>query len=133
LSLRLHPLGTALALLYMAGVVRLSSLPGREILAWGWPARWLDWVHVPLFAGMAAVTLWAVVGAPRPVRAALVMAVCLVFAVSDEWHQSYVPGRVSSLADLRLDALGIALGVGFGLLVPALGGAWSARKGMVES
>jgi VanZ family protein len=121
-TLRLNPLGSALALLYMAGVVRLSSMPGRELVAWGWPVRWLDLVHVPLFAGMALVTLWAVVGPPRPVRAALVMAACLLFAVSDEWHQSYVPGRVASLADLRLDALGIVLGLAIGLTLPALGG-----------
>jgi hypothetical protein len=124
LSLRLNPLGSIAALLYMAGVVRLSSMPGRELAAWGWPVRWLDLVHIPLFAGMALVTLWAVVGPPRPVRAALVMAACLVFAVSDEWHQSYVRGRVASLGDLRLDALGIALGVSFGLALPALGGIW---------
>jgi VanZ family protein len=122
LSLRLNPLGSVVALLYMAGVVRLSSLPGRELAAWGWPVSWLDFIHVPLFAGMALVTLWAVVGPPRPVRAALVMAACLVFAVSDEWHQSYVPGRVASLGDLRLDALGIGLGVSLGLALPALGG-----------
>ena len=34
--------------------------------------------------------------------------VALVYAVSDEWHQSFVPGRVASLHDVAVDALGIA-------------------------
>ena len=124
MSLRLHPLGSALALLYMAGVVRMSSVSGRQLAQWGWPPSWLDWVHVPLFAGMALVTLWAIVGPPRTLRAALVTAVCMVFAVSDEWHQSYVPGRVSSISDLRLDALGTSLGIAAALALRALGGIW---------
>jgi hypothetical protein len=128
-NLRLDPLGGAVAILYMCGVVYLSSLPGREIAAWGWPAAWIDLVHVPLFAGMASVTLWAVAGPPRPVRAALVIAACLVFAASDEWHQRYVPGRVSSLADLRLDALGTFLGIAVGELAGVLGGALKGVRG----
>ena len=122
MSLRLDPAGGVLALLYMAAVVYVSSLPGRTLASWGWPPSWLDWVHVPLFAGMALVTLRAVVGPPRPVRAAIVMAACLIFGASDEWHQRYVPGRVSSLADLRLDALGIAIGIALGQIPGVLGG-----------
>ena len=68
MRLRLDPLGSVLAVLYMACVVYLSSLPGRTIAAWGWPVRWLDWIHVPIFAGMALVTLGAISGPPRPIR-----------------------------------------------------------------
>ena len=129
MRLRLHPLGSTLALLYMGGVVYLSSLPGRTIAAWGWPVRWLDWIHVPIFAGMALVTLWAVSGPARPIRAALVITACSIFAVSDEWHQGSVPGRISSLSDLRHDALGIAIGIALGLLFPALAGIWRGVAG----
>jgi VanZ family protein len=31
----------------------------------------------------------------------------LVYAMGDEWHQSFVPGRVASLQDIAVDALGI--------------------------
>ncbi len=31
----------------------------------------------------------------------------LVYAASDEWHQSFVTGRVASLQDIAVDALGI--------------------------
>jgi VanZ family protein len=36
-------------------------------------------------------------------------AVALVWAVSDEWHQTFVPGRVGSPRDVAIDAAGIAI------------------------
>lgn len=34
---------------------------------------------------------------------------CVVFAVSDEWHQTFVPGRHGKVRDVALDTLGAAL------------------------
>jgi VanZ family protein len=34
--------------------------------------------------------------------------VAILFACSDEWHQTFVPGREGSLRDVGIDALGIA-------------------------
>ncbi|MGQ0645532.1 MAG: VanZ family protein [Elusimicrobiota bacterium] len=31
---------------------------------------------------------------------------CVLYAVSDEWHQGFVPGRVPSRLDVLLDSLG---------------------------
>lgn len=36
--------------------------------------------------------------------------VCLLWALADEWHQSFVPSRSASLHDVLLDATGAALG-----------------------
>ena len=36
----------------------------------------------------------------------------MLFAISDEFHQSFVPGRSASLMDIGLDLLGIVLGLG---------------------
>lgn len=33
-----------------------------------------------------------------------------IYALSDEWHQSFVPGRDASLGDVLFDALGAATG-----------------------
>ncbi|MEX2043905.1 MAG: VanZ family protein, partial [Opitutus sp.] len=37
--------------------------------------------------------------------------VAAVFGATDEWHQSFVPGRTSEWADWIADALGAALAV----------------------
>jgi VanZ family protein len=36
--------------------------------------------------------------------------ISLAYAASDEWHQGFVPGRSSSLADVAWDTSGISLG-----------------------
>jgi VanZ family protein len=36
-------------------------------------------------------------------------AVALVYAASDEWHQSFVPGRTATPRDVGIDAVGMAL------------------------
>ena len=38
--------------------------------------------------------------------------ICLIFAVSDEWHQTFVPKRGGLVSDAMIDALGILI-VGF--------------------
>ncbi len=37
----------------------------------------------------------------------------LSYALSDEWHQMFVPGRVASFQDILADGLGILASVGF--------------------
>ncbi|MCG3175548.1 MAG: hypothetical protein MOGMAGMI_00481 [Candidatus Omnitrophica bacterium] len=36
---------------------------------------------------------------------------CVLYAVSDEWHQSWVPGREASSMDLAADAVGGLIGI----------------------
>jgi VanZ family protein len=38
--------------------------------------------------------------------------VAVLFALSDEWHQSFVPGRFFSMVDLASDSVGVSLGIG---------------------
>jgi VanZ family protein len=44
----------------------------------------------------------------RPVAAAVVT---LAYAVSDEWHQSLVDGRVGAPSDVAIDAAGVGIAV----------------------
>jgi VanZ family protein len=37
------------------------------------------------------------------------MAAALAYAVSDEWHQSFVPGRGATAHDVAIDGIGIGL------------------------
>ncbi|OGX15752.1 MAG: hypothetical protein A2166_03235 [Omnitrophica WOR_2 bacterium RBG_13_41_10] len=41
------------------------------------------------------------------VRLLWVLTVGVLYAVSDEWHQSFVPGRTASFFDLGTDSIGI--------------------------
>lgn len=108
--IRVVPWRAGVAAAYMVAVLFLSSLPGREIARLGLSLFLLNLGHVPLFAGLAWVTLSAFVGRAR-VRVPLAAGICLLFAVLDEWHQSFVPGRVAALSDLLADAGGIVLGI----------------------
>ncbi len=108
--IKVVPSRAAFALANMAAMLFLSSLPGREVARFGLSLFLLNLGHVPLFAGLAWVTLSAFVGPTRG-RVILTAAICLLFAVLDEWHQSFVPGRVAALGDVMADAGGITLGI----------------------
>ena len=43
-------------------------------------------------------------------RGLAAMALTTAYGVSDEWHQSFVPGRTADITDLRADASGAILG-----------------------
>ena len=99
------------AFLYMVGTLSLSALPGRRVSRWGLTPFELDLLHIPLFTGLALVTLWAIVG-PRNKRLLWVLVGLTLFAGVDEILQLWVPGRVASFADFARDTLGIAIGIG---------------------
>jgi len=42
-------------------------------------------------------------------RAVWIIVVGTVFAISDEWHQSFIPGRNAELADLIADIVGLSI------------------------
>ena len=95
---------------YMVGIFLLSALPGTMLAQFGLRAGIADALHVPLYGGLALVTLLALEGTLW-MRIGGTAALCLAFALSDEWHQSFVPGRRFSMADLGSDAVGTALGI----------------------
>jgi hypothetical protein len=79
-----------------------------------WKFSWFVIVkgwHAAEFAILFAVLLltlnrWV---EPRPTRNIVVASVlCLLFAVSDEYHQTFVPGRGGTLSDVAIDGLGIS-------------------------
>lgn len=36
---------------------------------------------------------------------------CVLYAATDEWHQSFVPGRGASVLDVGIDSLGALIGI----------------------
>jgi VanZ family protein len=70
---------------------------------------WLDMVlscgaHFVLFGVLAMLLSWALGHGRRGMLVGLALA-CL-YALSDEFHQSFVPGRVTDPLDLACDAAG---------------------------
>lgn len=116
------PRRALVALLYMVGIFALSSLPELGLRRLGLPLSVLNFGHVPLYAGLAGITLWALEG-PGLVRVAAAAIICALVAVSDEWHQTFVPGRVADVQDLMADGAGIVLGI---TVVAGLPAGWRA-------
>ena len=44
-------------------------------------------------------------------RALLTLAICFLYAVSDEVHQVFVPGRAGRISDVMIDTSGAVLGI----------------------
>ena len=57
------------------------------------------------------LSLWGGLGRRTVFLATLLIGVC--YAVGDEWHQSFVPGREASFLDLLSDGAGTAAGAAF--------------------
>ncbi len=104
------PTSTALRLwapvvLWAAVIFALSSVSdlGTGLGTWDLVLRKL--AHACEFALLGALLLRAL----RDERGALAAGVA--YAISDEAHQHFVPGRVGSPFDVAIDSVGVALGV----------------------
>jgi VanZ family protein len=108
--------------LSMAVIFGLSSmssppLPGGDDKMW----------HFGGYTALTLVVVRAVAGGlPRRIgarEAVTAVAIVIAYALSDEWHQSFVPGRSAALDDLAVDAacalLGTALCWAWGIIAPA--------------
>lgn len=42
---------------------------------------------------------------------------CVLYAVTDEWHQTFVPGRVGAVSDVVIDAAGALTGLVAGAIL----------------
>jgi len=95
----------------MAAIFYVSSLP-QPVVPPGGDKPW----HLLAYLVLGVVTLRAVVGGlPAWVSwrtAAVATAIAVGYAVTDELHQMFVPGRSAQLSDLVADAMGVVAGAG---------------------
>ena len=104
-------------LLYMALIFGVSSLEQPQL-----PMPKFEWLtidklyHFIEYTILGGLLTRALVKAKPPVVPSkyiwLVAAVLsMLYGASDEWHQTFVPGRCATLADWVADALGSIAGV----------------------
>ncbi len=96
----------AMSVAWMAVIFALSSVPGTAV-----PSRFGEVAHVGVYALLGALLYAAVRSTRRDLRAAATaVLLAAAYAVTDELHQAFVPGRMPDIADWGLDVLGAALG-----------------------
>ena len=86
-------------------IFALSSVPDLGTGLGGWDLVLRKIAHAAEFAVLGALLLRALD------RAAVAFALGALYAVSDELHQVFVPGRMGSPLDVAIDAVGVACGV----------------------
>jgi len=94
----------------MALIFALSAQPDLGTGLGTWDLVLRKAAHMAAY-GLLWLLWWRALGYRRP---ALAVAITLAYAVSDEVHQSFVPGRQGTPTDVAIDAAGVGLA---GLLV----------------
>ena len=86
--------------------LRVSADPGVD-----GPTRHL--AHVACYALLTGLIGWALAGhrTPTPRIALAAALLALLYGVTDEWHQTFVPSRTGRPEDLIWDGIGAAFGL----------------------
>ena len=74
-------------------------------------------LHVIAYSTLAGASFYALQSfahrSNRYVIAFIVIVFCTIYGISDEYHQSFIPGRFASFWDVLADGLGALLVVGW--------------------
>ena len=111
---RSRPISWITVVLWMALIFWLSSIPD---LRSGFQPLWDLVLRKFAHAGEYAVLGWlsyrafAINGVSRNRAVAYAVAIGVLYAASDEYHQTFVPGRNGAFLDASVDAWGALVGV----------------------
>ena len=94
----------------------MSSIPDKTLWGSGSLTEQIisNLAHIPAYALLTFLWLKSFAGETSKnniIAVSLILLSLVLFAVSDEIHQSFVPGRTASFMDLGLDLIGIVLGL----------------------
>ena len=92
-------------LAWAALIFAFSSVPDLGTGLGGWDLVLRKLAHAGEFAVLGALL------ARATDRAVVAFALGTLYAVSDELHQVFVPGRLGSPLDVAIDTVGVAVGV----------------------
>jgi VanZ family protein len=107
------------AVLIMAIIFFASATPGSDLPKFGsWDFLAKKGGHMFGYALLALAYLRAI-GGKMGSRTQLLssLALAILYACSDEWHQRFIPGRTSSITDVLIDATGAVIGLAISYLV----------------
>lgn len=102
------------AILVMTAIFVLSHQSGSELNAW-MPffqrfVPWMDnfnWGHIAAYFILSLTYYWFLLPAGAGWKGKmLAVCLCLIYGVTDEFHQHFVPGRMPDLLDLANDGIG---------------------------
>ncbi|MGH3065729.1 MAG: VanZ family protein [Gaiellaceae bacterium] len=92
-------------LAWAALIFALSSIPDLGTGLGGWDLALRKLAHTAEYAVLAALLMRATG------RSRLAFVLGTLYAVSDEIHQAFVPGRMGAPLDVAIDTLGVACGI----------------------
>jgi VanZ family protein len=92
-------------LVWAAVIFAFSSVPDLGTGLGGWDLLLRKMAHAAEYAILGALLL-------RATRnAGFAFALAVLYAASDELHQTFVEGRVGAIRDVAIDAIGAAIGI----------------------
>jgi VanZ family protein len=92
-------------LLWMGAIFFLSDQPKSGIPSFGfWDALIKKGSHFLAYAVLAYLALRVTSGVKRPYLWAFL--ITALYAMSDEYHQTFIPGRNGTVMDVLIDSLG---------------------------
>jgi len=100
------------AVIWMAVIFLLSHRTGSELDDMlPWVERWFYWLGGFNFGHFVAyfilaLLVWHAIGKDTLTAKLSAVAVCFVYGITDEFHQTFVPGRHPDIMDLRNDVIG---------------------------
>lgn len=110
--------------LWAAVIFAMSSVPGSQV-----PGRFGSLAHFVEYAILALLLARALsLSHPRMLAAIGAAALSSAYAVTDEYHQSFVPMRVPDPMDWLLDTAGAIVGVLLWLLLAHLADRRARRR-----
>jgi len=97
------------ALGMMTAIFLLSSIPSDELVNFGIFDYLVKKGAHMIGYGVLALALLRGVGGRSKRQVGLILLIVFLYAVSDEYHQSFVPGRFASPIDVLFDITGAAV------------------------
>jgi len=118
------------AVLWAAVIFVGSSIPSKSMPSFAFTVEDLVWhfLEYAIFGVLLALAYVRSPGRASFKTVGLAVLTGVLYAASDEWHQSFVPGRVTSLADFLADAAGVVFGVVAFVALPRLAVLLGLRK-----